>query len=94
MGGSSGVEGGVVLTPLDNHKWLCFIKITGTDPIEKHLDPRGPIAFQGGPYSLLRNALMTQMLSGPPPTECSRSAYTNSMFKQNIRPLGVVSTVG
>ena len=76
-----------VQTPIENHKWqvtTSFIKITGTDPpppLEKHFNLGGPMASRGGPYGILRNALMTKKISGSPLIEVSGSVYANILNK-------------
>ena len=45
MGGSRGW--GLGLDPLGKSQFICFPRNTGTDPLEKQLEPSGPIASRG-----------------------------------------------
>ena len=47
-----GPEGGqgVWTPPRKSHVLICFLRNTGTDPLEKRLDPSGPTASRGGSY--------------------------------------------
>ena len=49
MGGSRGGGGQSVRTPtpVNFQVAICFLRHTGTDPLEKQLDPSGPTASWG-----------------------------------------------
>ena len=94
MGGSTGGGGGCGPDTLRKSQVaIRFIKITRTDPpppLEKHLDPMGPMASRGGPYGILRKALMTKKLSGPPLIEVSGSVYAVILNKsENATPKSI-----
>ena len=55
-GGSRGGDGQGVRTPLENHKRpICLLRISGTDTLEKQLDPLGTIFFLRRPTFMKYN---------------------------------------
>ena len=64
--------------PLENHKWLSVLWKHCTEPSLEAIGSLGSICFEGGPYDLLWNTVMTKTIVRTPPPHTHTHTHTNT----------------